>query len=213
MRLYLSSYRVPVPEELFRLIGKAPSEVRMAMVGNAKDKYIPRVWQLKNDRSKQVFTELGVAHCDIIDLREFADDSAAELTALLSAYDLVWANGGNTFMLMYEIRRTGFDEAVRQLLDRDHIVYGGASAGQLVAGPSIHGIELADDPEFAEAVVLGGMNLVDAHIFPHANDPIFTEALADFRAKHGDIITLKNSQAYVVDGDERRVIERSENQK
>lgn len=206
MRLYLSSYRVPVPEELFRLVGKPSHEIKMAIVPNAKDKYIDRIWWLKTNQAIDYFKDLGVEKIDVVDLRTYDNNSADKLEQTLAPYDLVWCNGGSTFMLLYEIRRSGFDVALRRLLEKDALVYGGASAGELVAGPSISGIELADNPEFAEKIVTNGMNLVSEYIFPHADDPTFAEALADFRSKHGDIIELKNSQAFVVDGGRREIV-------
>lgn len=67
-------------------------------------------------------------------------------------------NGGNTFSLRYEMKRSGFEGAIRQLLD-DGIVYGGDSARALVAGLSIAGIESVDRPEFAEEIINEGLGL------------------------------------------------------
>ena len=58
------------------------------------------------------------------------------------------------------------------MLDRDAIVYGGFSAGAVVAGPSLAGYELMDDPEevpagYERAVVWDGLGLVDFAIVPH----------------------------------------------
>jgi dipeptidase E len=38
------------------------------------------------------------------------------------------------------------DEVLRELLAEDRVVYGGYSAGACVLTPSLHGIELVDDP-------------------------------------------------------------------
>lgn len=204
MKLYLTSYRVPVPGKLFALIGKPPEAVKIAIIPNAKDAYISRIWHMRTNEVVSYFSQLGISTCNIIDLRSY--NNVADLKDALSSYDLIWVNGGNTFMLRHEMRRSGFDTIIRELLDRG-IVYGGESAGELVAGPTLRGIESADKPEFAEEIIWGGLGLVDEFIFPHADEVAYVETLAVAKKIHPGLIELKNSQAFVVDGDEREIIE------
>jgi len=50
---------------------------------------------------------------DVIDLREYDDPDV--LKARLASYDLIWAMGGNTYMLRYEMHRSGFEKIVVDL--------------------------------------------------------------------------------------------------
>lgn len=200
MRLYLSSNHVPVPDEFFRLIGKAPRDVQMVVIPHARDCYIERIRQHYIDKVVRYFQELGVRDCEVLDLRTYPDDASDELQTILARYDVVWASGGNAFMLLYELRRTGCDTAIHNLLENDMLVYGGESAGQIVAGPSMRGFELMDKPAFAEAVHWDGMALVDRYIIPHADDPHYQTAVDQIREQQPNALLLGNEQAYVVDG-------------
>ena len=204
MKLYLSSFRIPAPDALAKLIGKPLSEVRVALIPNAKDYYIKRVKDLADADMIQYMQQLGM-HAEVVDLQEH--EQAKELKSRLSSYDLVWVRGGNTYMLRYQMKRSGFETIIRDLLDSG-IVYGGDSAGALAAGISIAGVELADDPRFAEELVNDGLSLVPVVILPHVDNPEFADVLPVFRELHKDkeIIELKDSQAIIFDGNSRQLV-------
>ena len=199
MKLYLSSYRVPTPKDLAKLVGKDFVDMKVALITNAKDYYIPRARQLKTDKTIQLFESLGVKDITEIDLRAFNDSDAVENE--LGDYDLIWSNGGNTFMLRYEMKRSGFDNAIKKLLEQG-IVYGGESAGAIVVGASLQGIETMDVAEFADEIIWDGVKLLDVTIMPHADNPIYSSQVLEVtkRRKEALVVTLKDSQAYVVDG-------------
>lgn len=200
MRLYLSSNYVPTPDDFFQLIGKAPGDVRLAIIPHGRDCYIERIRQHYIDKVVRYFQELDIQDCEVLDLRTYPDDASDELQTILARYDVVWASGGNAFMLLYELRRTGCDTAIHNLLENDMLVYGGESAGQIVAGPSMRGFELMDKPAFAEAVHWDGMALVDRYIIPHADDPRYQTAVGQIREQQADALLLGDAQAYVVEG-------------
>jgi dipeptidase E len=105
------------------------------------------------------------------------------------------------------MKRSGFDEAIRKLLAEGK-VYGGDSAGAIVAGASLKGFELADDPERAQSVVWDGMGLVDQTIMPHADSPDFTAATEEVIKNYPteDLIILNDNQAFVVDGERQEIV-------
>lgn len=111
-------------------------------------------------------------------------------------------------MLRYEMRRSKFDKIIKGLLEEGK-VYGGDSAGALVAGVSIAGVELVDEPSFAEELVEEGLNLVPCVIFPHVDDLEFASILPSFKNLHDgrDVITLKDSQAVVFNEAEYVIVE------
>jgi dipeptidase E len=205
MKLYLSSIGIPAPEELAALLGKPLDATTVALIPNAKDYYSERAWNYTSNRRIEYMREFGM-NTDVVNLKDFT--TASDLITKLSDYDLVWASGGNTFMLRYEMRRSGFDEAIRELLERG-IVYGGDSAGALVAGLSINGIESADEPEFAEEVINNGMAIVPFSILPHADNPEFLEVIPTFNKLHQDeeIIELNDSQVVIFENDTHRIID------
>lgn len=70
MRLYLSSYRIPTPDDLEKLIGKPLKMTSVALIPNAKDYYSQRAWNFKINGVLGNFERLGLK-VDVVDLREF----------------------------------------------------------------------------------------------------------------------------------------------
>ena len=203
MKLYLSSIGIPASEALATLVGKPLDETSVALIPNAKDYYSERAWEFTIGSRVEYMQGLGLK-ADVVNLKEY--DEGSTLSTTLAKYDLVWAMGGNTFMLRYEMKRSGFDEIIGDLLGKG-IVYGGDSAGALVAGLSIDGIESADEPAFAEEVINSGMGLAPFSVLPHVDNPEFAEVVPTFRDLHQDeeIIEIKDSQAVIVEDDAWRI--------
>jgi dipeptidase E len=85
----------------------------------------------------------------------------------LTDVDMVWATGGNVFMLMDAVRRSGFDVVLRARLDDDTLAYGGCSAGACVCGPILRGFELIDDALPEGGASWDGLGLIPFTILPH----------------------------------------------
>src|SRR5918996_197796 len=68
------------------------------------------------------------------------------LLDLLDDIDLLWVRGGNVFVLRRALARCGAEELLIELLAADAFVSAGYNAGAVVLTPSLHGIELVDDP-------------------------------------------------------------------
>lgn len=204
MRLYLSSIRIPTPADLAKLLGKPSLKgVSVALLTNAEDQYSERPRDFLVNDMISYMQQLGL-QVDEVDLREY--NNTKELKDVLADHDLIWAMGGNTFMLRYEMRRSGFDKIIRDLLE-EGIVYGGDSAGALVAGTSIAGIESADEPAYAEQVVKEGLGLVQYVPMPHVDNPEFVEVMPIVRKLHKNIIELKDLQAAVFDDGEYYIVD------
>lgn len=205
MKLYLSSYRIPTPGVLSDLLGREPTETKTAVIPNAKDYYADRARSVKLRETTDYLQSLGYAS-DIVDLRNF--NAADTLKQTLDSYDFIWVTGGNTFCLRQEMQRSGFDEIIRGLLDNG-TVYGGESAGAVAAGKTLKGVELADDPEFAESVVWDGLNLLPNFILPHVGNAVFNDEISKTQELYKDdasLIELTDLQALVVNGEEIKIV-------
>jgi hypothetical protein len=202
MRLYLSSCTVPAPDQLFALIGKEPAETNIALIPNALDCYIRRIRMLRITEAREMFRSLGVEKRPaVISLKHFADPRLKDHQYLaLKHYDLIWVLGGNTFMLRDAMAQTGFDDILRRLLNEDAVVYGGASAGAVVAGASLRHIAALDKPEFAEYIVWDGLKLLDKTILPHADTPAFAKTVAKLTQERDDVIFLGDRQVLIQNG-------------
>ena len=171
MRLYLASSRTG--ETFPELLRMAGPDARVAVISNALDAIPP---ESRAAYARTVFDP--VAHfrdCGLqaeeLDLRRYFRRAKALAEALVRV-DLVWAVGGNAFLLRRAMRQSGFDAIVPGLVWANRLIYGGWSAGACVAGPTLRGLDLMDDPaELAEGYdpepVWEGLGLIDGAIVPH----------------------------------------------
>jgi dipeptidase E len=171
MRLYLASAHLgAAPERVLEIVEPG---ARVAVIMNAWDGD-PGSRAEEASHMLAQFSSLGLEAGEL-DLREHvADDSDARLRRRLAGVGLVFAHGGNTFVLRRAMRASGFDHVIRQLVSEDRLAYGGESAGAIVAGPTLHGLELGDDLSVIPAgyrpdVEWSGLGLVDFVPLPHAD--------------------------------------------
>jgi len=128
MKAYLSSYQFGNnPEKFSELVGKGN---RVAVIENAKDALIDRERAERLEQQLQTLKELGLSASEL-DLRNYFG-KPDELTRELADFSAVWVCGGNVFVLRRAMHDSGFDNAIRERLKKDNIVYGGYSAGSCV---------------------------------------------------------------------------------
>lgn len=119
---------------------------------------------------------------------------AAGAKALLSASDGIFVGGGETFVLLGELQRTGQLELIRERVLAG-VPYGGSSAGANVAGLRIG---TTNDFPTADVTSRAALGIFPAVINPHFPVP---ESKADYDARVGKIGTyLKFNPAETVLG-------------
>lgn len=207
MKLYLSSIGTPNTEAFLSLFPQNTS-LSVAIIPTAWEAYSKERSEPEIEKVQTTFTELGFAPT-LIDLKTKTGD---ELKAELKKYSAAWVTGGNSFYLNYYVRKSGLHNFIEQLLN-DGLVYGGESAGAVLAGPTLHGVELLDDPKEAPGTVWEGLSLVDFGIVPHWGMDKYAKLLQQCKVemeKHvSDIRTLTNEQALVISGEAISLIEAS----
>ena len=155
------------PQELRELV--RPGR-RAAVIANAVD------YKDSRERKESVTVEvdnlaqLGF-EAEELDLRKYFGSSRA-LGRAISQFDLIWARGGNVFVLRRAFKMSGLDDLLKRVLKEDAVAYGGYSAGIGVLTPSLHGIELVDDPDqvpdgYVAEVIWDGLGLLPYAIAPH----------------------------------------------
>jgi dipeptidase E len=173
MRLYLSSHRIgDSAGTLLAMLGNA-SGARAAIIANGFDgasQAAREIYRAEVFDPVTVLSSLGVAAEDL-DLRAYFGD-AEGLRRRLAAFDLVWVMSGNAFVLRRAMKKSRFDTVALDLLGRDNLIYAGDGAGAVVAGPTLRGVELVDDPfevpdGYDEYLVWGGLGLTRFTIVPH----------------------------------------------
>lgn len=100
--------------------------------------------------------------------------------------------GGNTFILRRAMQQSGFDEIITQLVQAAEFVYGGFSAGAVVAGASLDGIQLDDDPVtvplgYSPKVIWEGLGLCNFMVVPH------------YRSNHPESEAINKVVVYMTD--------------
>ncbi len=197
MKLYLSSYRIPTPDELFALLPKPPMECRVAIIPNGKDDKLPQERAKSLDELIYDLAKYGFG-TSVIDLRDY--DDPAPLKEDLQSYEMIWAAGGNCFILRSEMRMSGFEAILPELLDNG-VVYAGESAGAIIAGTSLEEAAIADDPDVADVYITEGLCLIDKIVVPHADSPDYVEYINHVKKLHGDdprVVYLRDDQALLV---------------
>ena len=210
MRLFLSSFRMS--DRFDRLLQMAGPNARCAVISNAVDDIPPdarRNYRQRIFDPVAHFRDHGVDAHDL-DLRDHFWNPAG-LEAALAGVQLVWAVGGNSFLLRRAMRQSGFDDILARRLAEDSLVYGGWSAGAVVAGSTLRGIELMDEPSvvmpgYDPDPIWEGLGLVDYVIVPHfgSHHPEAEAAgrtAAHLAAEHIPHRTLRDGEAIIVDGD------------
>jgi len=147
---------------------------------------------------------------DILDLREFFE-AGRRLTKRLSQFRAVFVTGGNVFVLRRAMRQSGLDQfLVARRADAD-FVYAGYSAGSCVCAPTLHGLELVDDPEvvpdaYDREMIWDGLGLIDFCIAPHfRSDHPESEAVervvAHYRANEMIFRPLRDGEVVLLDAE------------
>ncbi len=171
MRLYLAS--VDLGPDAARVLEIVEPSARVAVIMNAWDGD-PGSRSEEASQLLAQFARLGLGASEL-DLRDhFGDVTDVHLRRRLDGIGLVFAHGGNTFVLRRAMRASCFDQVIRELVGADRVAYGGESAGAIVAGPTLRGLELGDDASivprgYPRVVEWTGLGLVDWVPLPHAD--------------------------------------------
>lgn len=157
MKLYLSSIGIPNKTAFQNLFTKPHPNI--GLIANAWDVAPKHVRQPFIERTTAQLQQTGavVAPVDLLKNPDFA------------GFDGVWFMGGNTFYLNWAVHQAKIPAILKEV--SDDFIFGGESAGAVIAGTTLHGIEFLDDPKEAPQVIWEGLGLVDYGIIPHWDTP------------------------------------------
>ncbi len=203
-RLFLTSAAINVLDDLIPLLryephGRSACYVTTAANLDGNAHYI--------DDEIQAIEKTGLI-VERIDLAKLSPDTVAEA---FEECDGIWVGGGNTFYLLQEVRRSGFDALVTQKI-LEGVPYVGTSAGSIILGPDIEPVRFADDATQApDLTSYEGLNLFPLVPFAHFDNPYFKAAYSEilaFSLEHDvPFVTLKEKQIIVVEGQEWRIVD------
>jgi dipeptidase E len=188
MRLYLSSFKIGNrPDALLELLGEGR---RAALITNAVD-FLEGEARAKTTAEELKRLEGIGLEPEELDLREYFG-KPEDLRKKMEEYDLLWARGGNCFVLRRAFKQSGADEVIPALLQQDKLVYGGYSAGIDMVGLGLRGAELVDDPEivpegYDKEVIWDGLGLLPYTFAPH------------YKSDHPESADIDKSIEYMID--------------
>lgn len=187
-----------IGREFLDMVGKKPEKIKIFLV-TVQEKADDAKW-LK--RYLGLFKKIGVA-ADNVSIFSFSRNVKKED---LKSIDVVFVCGGNSFVYLDKIRKTGLDKKIKEFV-KNGGVYFGVSAGSYVACPTI---EMAlwkhQDRNIINLKNLNALKLfpflLSVH-FKNKNESIIKNAAK--KTKY-PVIVLNDKQAVLVKNKEIRII-------
>lgn len=202
MKLFLTSAGLPreTREYFLKLLDKDPKKVKVAFIPTAAYPEVDK-WFVK--AATDELEELGMSW-EVVELKNEGKDA---LLKKLKEFDVIYVNGGNTFYLLDWVRKSGFDQIIRQLLEEGKI-YVGVSAGSIIAGPNI---EVSGWDATWDKNVVGLKDLKGLSLVPFAVSPHFTELerkILEEKSKDVDypVWAITDKQAVLVDDKKIKIV-------
>lgn len=205
MKLFLSSLASETLDLVIHLLPDKPNNLNLAFIPTAADPYgnEPMPWM---DADHDKLTSMGFSVTDY-DLKHKDVDT---LRKDLSQFQVIFVAGGNTFYLLNEIKKSGFDIVIKELLDKG-VVYIGASAGSMIMGPDLKHLTTIDHPEqVPELTDYSCVGLIKERIVPHFGREKYAARHTQLQKDWGDkILMLRDDQVLIVNDDNIVVVTKS----
>jgi len=153
------------------------------------------------EMEKEELHSMGIEKISVYNLLE--EKAPAKTTA-----DVLCVCGGNTFVYLDRLRKTGMDQMIKQAVTSNQSVYVGISAGSIIAGPDIEigGWGSLGDPNEIDLQNLQGFGLTGTTIFPHYT-PVQEQEVKEFQARVSyPIVTLTDDEALKIVDDHQETI-------
>ncbi len=208
MKLFLSSLSISEEQkqDFINLVDKPLHEISFVLIENAADPYEEKYkgFVLETRQHLESFS----MNLKRLDLAQYIK-KPVELFDALKDSDVIWVGGGNTYYLRWLMKETGFDTIVHKLLSTG-IVYGGGSAGAIVAQKTLKYYDLIDDPQLAPVAMYEGLGLTNIILVPHWNTEGIQPTLQEIKDLYNndglEVVTIEDGQALVVNDNDRNLI-------
>lgn len=199
MKLFLTSSCISenLREPFLKFLNKAPEQTKLYFIPTASDVEHDKFYVCK---SMDDFSAIGI---DPV-WYSLKFKNKEQLKRELADADVIWVNGGNTFYLLDTARKTGFLDVVSDLVQNKHIMYGGTSAGSILASPTIEAASWGGEGGDKNDVGLSDLNALNFVPFiTHVHyDPSTEKEELLGRAGKQTIYAIQDEGAVEVNGEE-----------
>jgi len=210
-RLYLASSidrtAKSIALDLQNETGKKPKDLKLAFIYTAAEpEGIDEDW-LKNDRRGLVEGGFNVFDYTITDKNE------KDIKKDLGDANVIHVNGGNTFYLLLQARKSGFDKWIKKEVESGNKIYTGSSAGSHAIAPDVSILSKNDTILYEKKLKDSkGIGLIDFMIFPHWGNENRELLYLEHRMKlaynpENKIILLNDWQYVKVVGDTYKIVD------
>ncbi|WP_271711707.1 Type 1 glutamine amidotransferase-like domain-containing protein [Marinigracilibium pacificum] len=186
--------------EFLNLLEKEPQLNSVAVIVNASST-IQKKYK-KTEKVKIQFTKMGFDSTKI-ELFDLMKTSHREL----SRFDIIYILGGNPFLLLNEVNKSGAHKTLESLMFKDKILMG-YSAGSLLLGPNLSLMNHVDSLlGFNEINLkeLSCIGLYDFYIFPHYTE--FTSQVPELAAKIENFESLSDKPLHRLNDNQGIIIQ------
>jgi len=194
--LFLASEVDQVVNHFVKKIKKPVKDLKAAFIPTAGEVEKDQEW-IKPNRNG--LNKAGIKTFDYT----ITGKTSKDIERDLGGCDLIHVNGGNTFYLLLQAKKSGFDKFIKRQVEKG-VIYTGSSAGSIIAAPDIAITSYYETKIYEKELPdTKGFNLVDFIIFPHWGSPIFQDLYENHRVMtaykncQGNKIILLNDNQYI----------------
>lgn len=162
-------------------------------------------WYMEKDRDKLL--KMGY----IIENIEVTSESTEQIKYKINSSDALFIAGGNSYYLLQQLKQKDVITTIVEFINSNKL-YIGASAGSVIACPTIEVIEDMDNPKEAPLLKsFEALNVIDFYILPHYNSKEKYTLKADLIAKKYsklEFLKIRDNQAIIVtDRNEYKIVD------
>jgi len=194
--IFLTSKFSEVSKKIFEILDKKNLGKDVLFITTAS-KFSKDKSSIKEDFDK--FKERGFN----IYLTDISNKSEIELINLGRKYRIIFIAGGNTFFLMQEIKKIGFDKVLFEIF-KNNKAYIGSSAGSAIFGLTIKYLKIFDDYSLAKNINnYSGLKFFNFLLYPHYNQEKFIRfyPLIKKKYKKSKFVKIRDDQFIYFEGD------------
>jgi dipeptidase E len=158
------------------------------------------------DDNKAAFAKLGMILHDL----DVSKETTEHIKATIDSCDYIYVEGGNTFYLLQELKRSGADKIIIDAVKGGKL-YIGTSAGSFICSKDIEFTKIMDPIELGPELNgdFTALGFVDFCVVPHYGWEPYAESAKLLIKLYSDTLSLRiltNEQAVVVDGDKEWIV-------